>query len=85
MDKYTILIFFPCFHADRHINHINKDRHKSKKFVYVECDNTQGMKKIANKWEQPNFLKSLSLALDKLGYSNFVVINIENLLALTLQ
>ena len=55
MDKYTCtdLIFF---HAGRHIDNINKDRHKNEKFNDVKCDYSQGMQK--NDQEMTRFLKN---------------------------
>ena len=34
---------FVFFHADRHINHINRETHK--KYVDVKCDNSESMQK----------------------------------------
>ena len=75
IDEYTCttLLFF---HADRHINYINKETHK--KCVDFKCNNSQSTRKKTKKWEEPSLLKTLLLALDKFGFLNFVNIDIEN-------
>ena len=67
-------VFF--FHADRHINYINKEKHK--KCVDVKCNNSQSARKKTKKWEEPSLLKILFLAFDKFGFLNFMNIDIEN-------
>ena len=51
-------VFF--FHADRHGN-----KETNRKSFDIKCDNSQGMQKVTKKWEEPSFLKTLSLAFDK--------------------
>ena len=66
-------IFF--FHADRHINPINKET--DKKYVDAKCDIYQSMRKKTKNGNSQVFKKPLLLAFDKFGFFNFVDINFE--------
>ena len=56
----TILIFF---HENRYGN-----KETNRKSFDVKCDNSQGVRKMIKKWEEPTLL---------LAFMNFFIINIE--------